>query len=388
MVVGAGIFGLAGALELRRRGWDVRLVEAGPVPAPRASSHDLGKVVRMDYGADEATTELAQMALLGWRAWNRRWSRPLFHEVGFLLLRRSPASPGDFEFESRRVLARRGVSVATLDREMVSRRFPAWDAGRWCHGHLSPQAGWAESGAVLRALVRDARRAGVKIREENPVREVETSGDRVTGVRLAGGTSLRADVVVVAAGAWTAQLVPELSPLLRPVAQPVVLFRVPDPRDWQPPAFLPWAAEIAATGWYGFPATDDGMVKVGHHGPGLGSDAGKGVPDEHVHRCRGFLSGAVPALADAPLAGRRACLYCDTPDGAFWIGPSPSVRGLVVAAGGSGHGFKFGPVLGPLVGDAVEGTSNRWGSAFRWSAARTEAPGAEAARLTADPEGD
>ncbi|MEQ9324364.1 MAG: FAD-dependent oxidoreductase, partial [Polyangiaceae bacterium] len=85
-------------------------------------------------------------------------------------------------------------------------------------------------------------------------------------------------------------------------------------------------------------------------------------------RCRSFLREALPSLADAPVVGRRVCLYCDSPDGDFWIDRPPEIRGLVVAAGGSGHAFKLGPVLGPLVADLVEGgdTLDR----FRWRPTR------------------
>ena len=64
----------------------------------------------------------------------------------------------------------------------------------------------------------------------------------------------------------------------------------------------------------------------------------------------------LPALADAPIVHRRMCLYCDTFDGDFWIDHDPERPGLVVAAGDSGHGFKFAPILGALIADVVEGS--------------------------------
>jgi glycine/D-amino acid oxidase-like deaminating enzyme len=112
-------------------------------------------------------------------------------------------------------------------------------------------------------------------------------------------------------------------------------------------------------------------VKVGHHGPGLRvhPDARGEVADEHVDRARAFLREAIPALAGAPLVERRICLYCDTPDGDFLIDADPDREGLIVAGGGSGHAFKFAPVLGALVADAAEGRSSRWAGRFRWRTA-------------------
>jgi glycine/D-amino acid oxidase-like deaminating enzyme len=90
------------------------------------------------------------------------------------------------------------------------------------------------------------------------------------------------------------------------------------------------------------------------------------VDDAHVERCREFLRGSLPALADAPVVHRRICFYCDAFDGAFLIDRHPGRPGLVVAAGGSGHGFKFAPVLGGVIADALEGRENPWAWPFRW----------------------
>lgn len=368
LVIGGGVFGLTAALELRRRRWRVTLLEAGRIPAGGASSTDISKMIRMDYGTDAFLTELAEVALAGWHAWNARWGRPLYHQVGFLLLRRDPPVPGTFEDDSRRMLEARGHVVQPVDPSHLGHHFPAWRAKRWGHGYFNPRAGWVEAGEVVRALARDAGRAGVRIREAVTVETLIEERSRVTGVVDAHGRTHRADVVVVAAGAATTKVVPWLRGALQPVAQPVLHLLVDAPERWRPPGFVPWAADIAGTGWYGFPATRDGRLKVGHHGRGLPSEPGEGSPvtDEHVARCRGFLSDALPALAGAPVVERRACFYCDTFDGYFWIGPDPDRRGLVVAAGGSGHGFKFAPVLGPLVADAAEGKVSRFGEPFAW----------------------
>ena len=80
IVVGAGIFGVTAARELRRRRWEVILVDPGPIPHPRAASNDISKVVRLAYGTDEVYTALMEEAVEIWREWNARWPDPLFHE--------------------------------------------------------------------------------------------------------------------------------------------------------------------------------------------------------------------------------------------------------------------------------------------------------------------
>jgi glycine/D-amino acid oxidase-like deaminating enzyme len=93
---------------------------------------------------------------------------------------------------------------------------------------------------------------------------------------------------------------------------------------------------------------------------------------------RAFLRENLPALEGAPVKHTRLCLYCDTFDGDFWIDHDPSRPGLVVAAGDSGHAFKFAPVLGRIIADVVERLPNDWAPRFRWRARGREA--SEAAR--------
>lgn len=369
VVVGAGVFGAAAALELARRGWSVTLVDRGPVPHPEASSTDVSKLARMEYGSDLLYHELAEEALEGWDRWNREWPRPLFHEDGLLVLRSGAMTPGSFELESWKALRDRGHRAERLDGAGISRRFGAWRTAPDDDGFFNPRAGWVESGAVVERLVALGRAEGVRP-VSAAVRTLALEGTRVTGVEIEGGETLRADEVLVAAGAWTPSLLPSLAGVLEAVAQPVLLFRPDDPRPFSTPAFPPWAFDIARTGWYGFPALADGRVKVGHHGEGERVDPhvrGE-LPDGHEERCRAFLRDRLPGLAEAPLAGSRVCLYCDAFDGDLLVARDPDRGGLTVASGGSGHAFKFAPLLGALAADALEGRENRWSHRFRWRA--------------------
>jgi glycine/D-amino acid oxidase-like deaminating enzyme len=158
--------------------------------------------------------------------------------------------------------------------------------------------------------------------------------------------------------------------MLRPVGQPVVHFAPRVRTPFEGVRFPVWCGDIATTGWYGFPVNRDGVLKVGHHGPGRPVRAGDPlrVEEAEVARCAAFVSRTFPLLHDAPVCGGRLCLYCDSFDGNFLVDHDPARPGLVVAAGGSGHGFKFAPVLGAIVADVAEGRDNRWAPRFRWRA--------------------
>jgi len=95
---------------------------------------------------------------------------------------------------------------------------------------------------------------------------------------------------------------------------------------------------------------------------------------------RSFLGATFPTLRDAPIVATRICLYCDSWDGHFWIARDPARPRVVVAAGDSGHGFKFAPVLGPLIADVVEDRPDPIQRRFRWRPGIRPARSEEAAR--------
>ncbi len=368
VIVGAGINGVTAALELTRRGHTALVIDPGPWPHPLAASTDISKAVRAAYGADELYTELAERALPIWRKWNVEFGASLFHEVGFLFMRQQEMRPGDFEYESFRLLARRGHKVEPINGGALRERYPAWNADRFCDGFLDPEAGYAESERVVTALIERSRSAGIEFRRGN-FAELEEDGDRVSGIALKNGGRIRGDAVVMAVGAWTPDALPFTKPFFRSTGQPVFHLRPEKPELFTPDRFPVFGADISLTGYYGFPLNRDGMVKIGNHGPGreMSPDsAERFVTREEEEALREFLAWSFPALADAPIVHTHVCMYSDTHDGNFWIARDPLRNGLIVAAGDCGHGFKFAPVLGEIVADAVEQKENPLLERFRW----------------------
>jgi glycine/D-amino acid oxidase-like deaminating enzyme len=251
-----------------------------------------------------------------------------------------------------------------------------------------PSDGYAESGRVVAKLAGLAFDQGVHIHPQTTAASLLYEMDRVVGVCTEDGDTIFADHTVVAMGAWTKLLVPDIAPFIRTTGHPVFHLKPADPRPFESARFPVWSDDASASGWYGFPLHPrEGIVKIAHHGEGRLKHP---VLDERTvieaedAMLRDFLRIAIPALAEAPIVYRRLCLYCDTLDQHFWIDRSPHNPGLTVATGGSGHGFKFGPVLGSLIADAVEDKTNPYRHKFAWRDLPPDTQGTEGRRYHAD----
>ena len=399
VVVGAGINGVTAAIELRKRSHEVVLVDPGPLPHPLAASTDISKAVRAAYGGDEDYTALAERSIKLWRDWNEEFGTKLYHEVGVMFVRRGKMEPGDFEYESLKLLEKRGLKVARMDSPKLWKRFPAWNPELYRDGVLEIDAGYAESGRAVATLIERAKSAGVRLYEGKFV-ALDEADQRVKGIVVqdrqfkavipsgveesrgetgqvvsegpstsAGMTRIAGDFVIMAVGAWTPYLLPFTKNFFRATGQPVFHLKPLDPELFAPERFPVFGADITTTGYYGFPINRDGVVKIANHGAGreMSPDSPKRVVTaDDEENLREFLAMTFPSLTDAPIVYTRVCMYCDTHDGHFWIARDPEREGLVVAAGDSGHGFKFAPVLGDIIADAVERKDNPLLDKFRW----------------------
>ncbi len=371
VIVGAGIFGATAAVELRKRGHRIRLLDPGPLPHPLAESTDISKAVRMDYGADDDYAAMADDSIKGWRQWNNEFGETLYHEPGVMFLTPRPMEPGGYEYESYRRALERGCNPVRLNAAETRRRFPAWNADHYIDGYYNPVGGFVESGKVVsRLITQEAEALGVELHEGQTFERFIENGSRIGGVITRDGSQYEADTVVVAAGSWTPHIMPWMAHVFRSSGMPVFHLKPADPGLFEPPRFVGFGADITVTGYYGFPLHPESkVVKIANHG--VGRQMHPEAPERVVtaaetDQLREFLKYTFPALVEAPIVYTRVCLYCDTWDGHFWIAPDPDRAGLVVATGGSGHALKFAPLLGGFIADAVEGKPYPYAHKFRW----------------------
>src|SRR5260370_11936668 len=301
IVVGAGINGVTTVIELRRRGHKVTLIDPGPLPHPLAASTDISKAVRAAYGADEEYSALAERSISLWRKWNKEFGVELYHEVGVMWVRQREMKPGDFEYESFKILEQRGHRIERMNSARMWRRFPAWNPELYQDGILELEAGYAESDRVVATLIERAKSPGIELREGARFSELDEADDPVKAIVLANGERISGDVVIVAVGAWTPYVFPFNPKFFPAPGQPVFHLKPRQPELFAPEYFPVFGADISTTGYYGVPLTRTGIVKIANHGSGREmspeSPNRAVIPDAQEH-LREVLTATFPALAD------------------------------------------------------------------------------------------
>ncbi|MBA2332928.1 MAG: FAD-dependent oxidoreductase [Actinobacteria bacterium] len=331
VVVGAGVMGLATARVLAQSGRDVVLIEQFELGHARGSSHGGSRIFRLSY-PDAQWARLARTALPLWRTLEAEAGEPLIERYGSLDL-------GDWE-PNRNALAASGIEFEVLGDRELSRRFPLVFV-RGETGLFQTDGGIVLADAALRALHASALGAGARILEQTRVTAIEP--DR-TGVRVVGpGVAVRADVVVVTAGAWARELVEPHGIALdvEPTRETVSYFELAT--DEPMPSLIDFA-EGAGPGQLGYALAAPGVgLKAGiHHTGATANPEEPGTPDEAV--ARWTVDWIAKRYRDAkPLARRETCLYTNTPDESFVLERQGRI---VVGSACSGHGFKFAPVVG------------------------------------------
>lgn len=387
LIIGGGVFGITTAVELAERGHGVSLLNPDTIPHHLAASTDVTKVVRMEYGSDLEYFEMAELCIRRWRNWNEYFGQKLYHEVGFLMLcKASIESPTQqFEQQSLANLRAKGYEPEVLNASQLKERFPAINSDIYQAAIFNPVGGYMESGKVIDALAQYARRIGVNIYEGQTAENLVIENGRFRSVQTKEGRTFFGDHVVIAAGAHTPYLLPELQPFMKTTGHPVFFLR-PQQSDLLSAPYLPvFTADISNTGWYGFPYLSDlGIIKVAKHTAGLTLHPDKDdryVGEDEVKDLRHFLKESFPSIASSPLVYTRRCLYTDTLDGHFWIDRHPKIEGLTVSSGGSGHGMKMAPLLGEMTADRVEGKAHRFSERYNWRTLGIETKQTEEARF-------
>ena len=358
VIVGAGVMGSATAYWLSRAGKRVALLEQFSPAHVRASSADESRTIRYQYRGQAAYTRMVAGAVELWKEFDGRSGTNYYRETGTLTLQTRP----DFEplLDGYQGLCDLGYRPRWLDADDVRREFPQFanvDSGYIMEG----VGGYIAAGPATRALAEAAAEHGADVCTGAEVVELNESGGRVTSVETSDGRTFEGEVVVFTAGPWTARLLPQLPVRVQPTAARLHYLRPADPASYESPRLTPFS--VMDTQFYGFPVHWRGCVKVADDMIGEPFDPDRDREHEDpvaLAKLRDFLSRHMPGLRDAEVIYSKTCTYSMTPDSDFIIDRVPNLENALVAAGFSGHGFKFGILIGQIMADLATRGATQW----------------------------
>ncbi|PTU21652.1 hypothetical protein P175DRAFT_0500535 [Aspergillus ochraceoroseus IBT 24754] len=394
LIVGGGVFGLSTALSLSQRhpSSKVTILEASPtIPNPHGSSVDTSRIVRADY-SHPTYAKLAAEATDRWRS--SEWGQDgRYTQNGLLLVYPDGDSTAkDYTTKSYHNVQQLGEDAQFLPTKPdVLRAAPAYsDTLNVAGGYVNWSSGWADAAAGVQFVKHklDQQTHQVSFKTGKATQLLYSKTDNVTGVVLEDGSTIAADLVILATGAWTASLV-DLRGRAVSTGQILAYMRISDAEQRRlenMPTILNFG-----TGIFIIPPRNN-LLKIARHAYGYHNPMTVPVPGAPAHldsttstattttttsstttmsvslpdtavpiplegetAFRDALRQLLPSMAERPFTETRICWYTDTPKGDFLITYHPAHPGLFLATGGSGHAYKFFPVLGDKIVDALEG---------------------------------
>ncbi len=317
-----------------------------------------------------------------WAELERESGERLLHITGGLYMGRPDA---EAVAGSLRAAVEHGLPHEMLSRAELARRFPQFAVPDDFVGMVEPAAGWLTPERAISAAARVAGDHGATIRTGERVLDWHADSGGAS-VRTAAG-EYRAKRLVITAGAWAGRVIRDLGVAITPTRQVLGWFRPKTPRPFSSGVLPVWAMqstqEFGGDLFYGFPTSGEGDLghgfKLARHAPGLAVDpdrVDRSPRPEDEHDIRGFLSRFIPE-ASGELLALRTCMYENSPDQHFIIDRHPRHENVIVAAGFSGHGFKFASVVGEILADLATRGSTRHPIGFlglsRFDRSRTQA---------------
>jgi sarcosine oxidase len=359
IVIGAGGMGSAAIYELSRRGQRVLGLERFGVPHELGSSAGATRIFRFAYFEHPSYVPLMRLSFARWQALERDFGEPLLTVTGGLDI---GLPEGRVVGGAKAACREHGLTHEVLRAQEVAKRHPAWRLPVGFEAVYQPEAGFLPADRAILAHVTLARRLGAEVHENEPVCDWRAVGERIEVETERG--CYEAGALVVAAGAWSGRVLSQygFQNLAVPERQVVGWFETAGEK-FAPKAFPVFILDCPEKGaYYGFPerAAGEGF-KVGrfhHRGETVDPDTIErriAPEDEAVLTWIGrYLSGPI----GAPV-GFKTCMFVNSPDEHFIVDLLPGHRNVAVAAGFSGHGYKFCSGIGEILADlAMHGATS------------------------------
>ncbi|XP_066542854.1 peroxisomal sarcosine oxidase [Hoplias malabaricus] len=356
IVIGAGIQGSFTAYHLAKHKKSTLLLEQFALPHTRGSSHGQSRIIRKSYNEDVYIHMMEESYEL-WSLLEREAGVALHRHTGLLVM--GPENGKDFQCIKGSV-EKNKIPVVELQRHEFSQRIPNVNLTEGDAAFVENTAGILYADRAIRAAQMIFQQHGGVIKDGQKVLQIEP-GSMVT-VSTGSGV-YRAKSLVITAGPWANTLLKHvgLQLPLKVVKINVCYWKEKVPGSYSLknhfPCFIQLQPKEAEYDIYGIPSNEyPGLMKVCYH---MGSETDPNERDKQMDKSdvdivSRYISRCFPGLEPEP-AVVESCLYTVTPDHHFVLDHHPTFNNIVIGAGFSGHGFKFGPIVGKMLSELSMG---------------------------------
>ena len=354
IVIGLGGMGSAALYQLAQRGKRVLGIEQFGIAHDKGSSHGVTRIIRLAYHEHPSYVPLMRRAYELWRDLEATTGEQILHITGSI----DAGPPGSAYFAgSLQSCEEHGLLHEVLTSAELTKRFPGYRLPSDTMAVFQDEGGFLLPERCISLFVEQAQELGATVHASERTLEWHST---------AGGARVRtergeyeADALVVSAGAWASKLLPMLGDSAVPERQALAWFETLMPEFFTPEAFPVFNLMVDEGNFYGFPEFGIPGFKLGrfHH-------LEENVDPDEIDRdpnardealLRDFTEKYFPDAAGAT-SSMKVCMFTNSPDEHFIIDTLPDSPQVVVAAGFSGHGFKFSSVVGEILADlAVDG---------------------------------
>ena len=347
IIIGAGGMGSATAYHLAKSGADVLVLEQFQRGHTFGSSHGETRIIRFFYDKP-FYTELMKTAYAEWRDLESVSGKSLLFITGSVGI---GAKGNPYGRATRQSLDAAGVESEWWDAAQLTERFPQFRVSNDMEILYQKDTGFLRAAECVSTHLQLAEQHGAVIREETKVTSIDWQAD-VPTVRTEN-SQFQGRKVIVTAGAWAGILLAELDLPLTVTKQQVCYYQPTDSKPFQPDRF-PVFTEVTPDGEfiYAIPAFGKHGLKIARHGRGqvVSPDTPERTPDaDYSAHIDAYVQERLPGLGKA--THTEVCLYTETPDEDFIIDAHPHCPDLLIAAGFSGHGFKFCALVGRILSE-------------------------------------
>ncbi len=348
--------GSSAVYNLASRGQKVLGIERFDIPHTEGSSHGVNRIIRLAYYEHPSYVPLLRRAYEMWSEIEIIAGEQLLYKIGSI----DTAPAGHEVFEgSLESCIEHGIPHEVLNYQQINDRFPGYKMPPGHMGLYQQDGGFVLSERSIVAYVNAAIADGAEIHARESVSrwEPESGGVRVFTDRA----EYTAERLVITAGAWAAGMVPALEELAVPERQVLAWLQPENPSLFTPDNFPVFNAFFEEGRYYGFPVFGIPGFKIGryHHLEEVidPDHVGQQVTQEDEEILRIATARYFPE-ANGTLMTLKTCMFTNTPDEHFIIDLVPGYPQVSMAAGFSGHGFKFASVVGEILGDlAIDGST-------------------------------